>query len=223
MSKKLQFAAEIRERAGKGMARALRRGKRVPAVIYGDGKPPVSISVDEPEITKVYYKGQMFNHLSEITVNGETHLTLARDVQVNVISDHIIHADFLRVTPKTRIAVKIPLHFANEDSCPGINNGGTLLAQSYDVELYCRATNIPEALEIDLSAFDIGDSIMLSSVTLPEGTESAASEDVYLAAIAAPRVVAADDDAEEEGAADAEAEADGEAEGDADAEGGAAE
>lgn len=187
---KIQLSAEKREGAGKGVARALRRNKRVPAVIYGDHKEPITIHIESRDITREYYNGGFFNNLTEIKLDGDTHLVLARDVQVNPISDHIIHADFLRVTPKTRIDVAIPVEYVNEDKAPGLVEGGVLNVIRYDVELNCRATSIPDKVIVDLSGLEIGDAVKVSSVELPEGTQPTISDrDFTMASIAAPRVL----------------------------------
>lgn len=199
----IQLSAEAREGTGKGVARALRREKQVPAVIYGGQKAPVSITMRENEIVKEYHKGGFFNNLAEIHVGKDKHLVLARDVQVNPVSGQILHADFLRVTSKTRIDVAIPVEFINEDKCKGLSRGGTLNVVRFDVELSCSATNIPEKLEIDLSDFVLGDAIKISHANLPEGTTPTITDrDFTIASIVAPR---GGNDDEGEGEADAEA------------------
>lgn len=196
---RIQLTAEKREGAGKGVARALRREKRVPAVIYGDNKEPLTIHLPAREITKEYYKGGFFNNLTDITLDGETYLVLARDVQVNPISEHLIHADFLRVTPKTRISVAIPVEFVNEEKSPGLQEGGVLNVIRYEIELNCRATEIPDHVEVDLTGLDIGDTLKISSVELPEGTKPTITDrDFTIASIAAPRALVEEEPEEEE-------------------------
>ena len=164
-----------------------------------------------------------------MTVDGDTYLVLARDVQMNPITDQVLHADFLRVTPKTKINVAVPVEYVNEAGSPGLKEGGVLNIIRFDVELTCRATSIPDKIEVDLEGLEIGDSLKISSVTLPEGTSPAITDrDFNLATIAAPRVLVEEEPTEEdaEGEEGAEGAAEGEgaeaaAEGDA-AEGGEA-
>lgn len=223
------MAAEKRAGAGKGAARALRREKKVPAVIYGDKKEPVKITVSSRDAVIEYYKGHFFNTLTELDLEGDKNLVLARDIQVNPISDHIIHIDFLRVSPKTRIDVNVPVHFINEDKCEGLEEeGGTLNVARYEIELNCRATDIPEAIEIDLAPYKMDDTIKISDVTLPDGTSPTITDrDFTIASITKVSVMVEEEteapeedmDVEvvgEEGEESAEGEA---GEGDADTEG----
>lgn len=217
-TKHIQLSAEKREGAGKGVARALRREKRVPAVIYGDKKDPVTIHIESRDITREYFKGGFFNNLAEIDLDGDKHLVLARDVQINPISDHIIHADFLRVTPKTRIDVAVPVEIVNEDKAPGLEEGGVLNINRYEIELNCRATHIPEKIEIDVAGLEIGDTIKISDIELPEGTTPTISDrDFTIAGVATPRALVEEEPEEgleegEEGEAAEGQEAEGEAE-----------
>ncbi len=201
MSKNYALQAEARDGAGKGAARALRRENKVPAVIYGDGKEPLTITLPAKEINLEYNRGHMFTTLCDLEVGGEKHLVLARDVQTHVVKDNVLHVDFLRVTPKTKIAVNVPVSFINEDQCPGFQEKGVFNVIRYEVELVCRATDIPEAIEVDMSQFNIGDSIKISDAVMPEGAQPVIDDrDFTLAVISAPRRV----EVEEEEAAEGE-------------------
>lgn len=167
MSKKYTLAAQKRERAGKGVARALRREKKVPGVIYGDNQPPVMIAMEENPVRLEYLKGHMTTNLCELKIGNDTVLTLARDVQLHPVTDKVEHIDFMRVSPKTKITVKVPVHFINEDKCPGIKAKGVLNVVEHEVELICSAADIPEALEVDLSPLNIGGDVKISGVKLP--------------------------------------------------------
>jgi large subunit ribosomal protein L25 len=206
MTKHYALSAEQRERAGKGVARALRRENKIPAVIYGDAKEPEAIALPVKEITMEYHKGHMFTNLCDLTVGGKKQLVLARDVQVHPVNDTVLHVDFMRVTPKTTIVVHVPVHFKNEENCPGIKNKGSLTVVRHDLELICKATEIPEEVVIDLTPYDIGDSIKVSDITLPNGTKSASQRDVSIATISAPRMLLEEEDAlnAEKAAAEAE-------------------
>ena len=195
MTKHYALSAEQRERAGKGVARALRREDKIPAVIYGDAKDAQSIELAIKEVTMEYQKGHMFTNLCDLTVAGKKQLVLARDVQLHPVTDRVLHVDFMRVTPKTTIMVNVPVHFKNEETCPGIKNKGSLTVVRHDLELVCLATEIPEEVVIDLTPYDIGDSIKVSDITLPKGTKSASQRDVSIATISAPRMLLEEEDA----------------------------
>lgn len=186
MSKTYALTAQKRERAGKGVARALRREDRVPAVIYGDNKEPSLISLGANQVKVQYMKGGMTTHLCELDVEGSKVLTLARDIQVHPVSDKIEHVDFMRVSAKTKIAVSVPVHFLNQDNCPGIKNKGILNVVRHDLELLCSATDIPEFVEVDLKSLEIGDSVKISDIKLPNGAQPASrgkDKDLTIASI----------------------------------------
>ena len=198
---RFKLDAQPRDKAGKGTARALRRDNLVPSVIYGDNKDPMLLSLTEKEITKEYNTGSIFTNLCELSLDGKEHLVLARDVQRHPVTDRVIHVDFLRVTPKTKIAVDIPVHFVNEDAAPGIRDEkGIINIVRYTVELLCSATNIPESLELDLTGLNIGDAIKMSDAKLPEGTQPTITDrDFTIATIAAPKIPEIEEDDEAEG------------------------
>lgn len=187
MTKQYSVKAEKRERAGKGIARSLRREGKLPGVIYGDSKTPVLVSLVANDIQKEWLKGHMFTHLCEITVGTEKNLVLARDVQIHPVSDKVEHVDFLRVSPKTTLHVNIPVHFINQDTCPGIKEKGVLTVAHHDIDMVCRATEIPEFIEVDLTPFKIGDSIRLSHAKLPAGAKPSDDSDFTIASIMAPK------------------------------------
>ncbi len=190
MSKNYALSAQKRDRAGKGVARALRRELRVPAVIYGDSKEPQTVSLDLKDLTLTYQTGVMQTGLCDLVVDGAKHLVLARDVQTHPVHDRIIHVDFLRVGPKTEITVAIPVHFVDQDFCPGIKlDKGVLTVIHHDISLICIATKIPEFLEVSLKDKKIGDPLKLSMVKLPAGVRvPVGSEEETLATIASPTV-----------------------------------
>ncbi len=208
--------ATKRERAGKGVARALRRDKQTPAVIYGANKSPVTISIPTKEANLEFNKGQMFTTLCDIDVDGDKSLVLARDVQLHPVSDQVLHVDFLRVSDKTKITVAVNVNFTNQEQSPGVKEGGILNIIRYDVDLVCKATAIPESIDVDLSEFNIGDSIKISNADMPDGSKPAIDDrDFTLATIAAPKAIEEEEVEEEvEGEEGAEASAEG-AEGDA--------
>ncbi len=203
MSKNYAIQADIRERAGKGVARSLRREGRTPAVIYGDGKEPVKISISENEVNVEYNKGQMYTTLCDLEIGKDKHLVLARDVQLHPVTDVVEHVDFLRVNAKTKIAVDIPVTFINEDKCPSIDKKGTLNVVRFTVELLVQATKIPEQIEVNLEGKQHGDAVKVSDADLPEGASPVITDrDFTIATLIAPKTAA---QLEAEDAADAEA------------------
>lgn len=186
-STKYTLKAEVRERAGKGVARAIRREEKVPGVIYGDGKEVVTITLPWKETTLEYLKGHMFTSLCDLDVGGKTSLVLARDVQVHPVNDRVTHIDFLRVNPKTKIAVRVPVHFTNHENCPGLKEKGVLNVVAHDVEILCSAMEIPEFIEIDLAPFGMDDAIKLSHAKLPAGAKPKHKADTTVGVIHEPR------------------------------------
>jgi large subunit ribosomal protein L25 len=189
MTEVVTISAEKRDRAGKGAARATRRSGRVPAVIYGDKKEPVLVSLDPKALMKELHKPGFFAKLIDVKIDGETHRTLPRDVQLHPVNDMPLHADFLRVGAHTRLTVAVPVQFINQDKAPGIRRGGLLNVVRHEIDLVVSADNIPERITIDLEGYDIGDSVHISAVKLPEGTKPTIDRDFTVASIAPPTVV----------------------------------
>jgi large subunit ribosomal protein L25 len=197
MAQTNKLRATARPKVGKGAARAARRAGRVPAVIYGDNQPPVTISVDYKELFKLLNKGGFLSMLTELEIDGDKTRVIPRDVQLDVIRGFPMHVDFLRLGKGARIAVDIPVNFLNEEVCPGLKRGGALNVVRHEIELECPAGAIPDNLEIDLSEMDIGDSLHISEITLPEGaTPTITDRDFTIVTIAAP---AGGEDEDEEG------------------------
>ena len=184
------FAAQIRDRAGKGAARATRREGRVPGVIYGDNQDPVLISLDPIELMKQINVTGFFARVYEVDVAGEKYRVLARDLQLDPVSEQPIHIDLMRFSAATRVNVEIQVNFENEDKCPGLRMGGVLNVVRFMIELRCRPDNIPETLIADLSGLEIGDSLHISAIELPEDVELTITDrDFTVATIAAPTVM----------------------------------
>lgn len=183
MSKHFQLTATKRERAGKGNARATRREGLVPAVIYGDNKPPVMIALQKTPVWKALHSGQFFTHLCDIDLDGQKHLVLARDVQLHPVKDTPDHVDFLRVSEKTTITVEVPVHFINEEKAPAIKAGGVLTIIAHTVEVKCRADQIPEEFVIDLSTMKAGEAIKIEDIKFPAGVKPTGDADEPVATI----------------------------------------
>jgi large subunit ribosomal protein L25 len=187
MSEQLTLPAEARERAGKGASRALRRDGRVPAVIYGDKKEPVSVHVEEKLLSKMLSTGHFMNTVVMIDAAGTSHRTLPKDVQFHPVTSRPIHVDFLRIGEHSKVHVNVPVRFDNEEASPGIKRGGVLNVVRHELELVCDAAEIPDEIHIDLTGLDIGDSVHISAVKLPKGAESAITDrDFTIATLVAP-------------------------------------
>lgn len=211
MSENAVLIAETRDRAGKGTSRALRRDGRTPAVIYGDKKDPICVSLETKELVKTIHRDAFLSTVYTVQVGSAKHNVLPRDMQLHPIYDTPVHVDFLRVSAKSQIAVMVAVRFLNEEECIGLKRGGVLNIVRHEVEMMVPAGNIPEALEIDLLNHDIGDSVHISEVKLPEGTHPTITDrDFTIATIAAPTVEPATD--EEEGAVEDTDREDGEEE-----------
>ena len=214
MSDTITLAAEPRERAGKGSARASRRAGRVPAVIYGAKKDPAMVTLENKEKKKKMNQGGFFATLIDVEVGSGKERCLARDVQLHPVTDVPIHVDLLRVSAKTQVTVQIPVSFLNEEESPGLVGGGVLNVVRYEIEMNCRADSIPPQIEIDLTGLEVGDGVHISMVTLPEGAAPTITDrDFTIATIAAPVLhVEVEETEDEEGLEGVEGEAPAEGE-----------
>ena len=184
------LTANAREKVGKGSAREARRQGNIPAVIYGDKKSPIPIVVEQKILVRHLSTGGFFNTLFDIDVNGELNRVLPRDVQLHPVTDVPEHVDFLRVSATTKVSVEVPVEFIGDDVSPGIKSGGVLNVVRYTVEVSCTPDLIPSTLSLDLSSAEIGDSLHISAVNLPEGvTPTISDRDFTIATIVAPTVV----------------------------------
>ena len=187
MSEQLTLSAETRDRAGKGASRAMRREGRVPAVVYGNKEEPLAIHVEEKALVKMLSTGHFMNSVIMIEHGAGTARTLPKDVQFHPVTDRPMHVDFLRISEHSKVHVNVPIRFTGEDSSRGLKRGGVLNAVRHDLELICDAAEIPDEVEIDLAGLDIGDSLHISAVKLPQGAESAITDrDFTIATIVAP-------------------------------------
>ena len=182
-----ELKAQAREGVGKGAARELRRQGLVPAVIYGDKKPPVTISIAYKDAMKSIYAGGFLSHVITLDVDGTKHTVIPRDYQLDPVKDFAVHVDFLRVTGASMLTVDVSVTFINEELSPGLKRGGTLNVVRHTVELNAPANAIPDSIVVDLTGFEIGDSIHISAVKLPKGvTPVIKDRDFTLATLVAP-------------------------------------
>ena len=188
----ISISAETRDRAGKGVARAQRRAGRVPAVIYGNKQDPMMISLEGREVERLAQSPQFFTQIFEVGINGQKHQVLARDLQLHPVTDRALHVDFMRFNENTRIVMSIPVVFKNEEASPGLKRGGVLNVVRREVELLCSPLNIPGELSFNLDGLEIGDSLHIGAIDLPEGVATTTDRDFTVATIAAPTVMPSD-------------------------------
>ena len=213
MSDALTLPAELRERAGKGASRALRREGRVPAVIYGGNDDPVAIHVEAKELLRQLNTGHFMNSIVMVDVGGKKVRTLPKDVAVHPVTDRPVHVDFLRLAKDAKIQVAVPVVFANEEASPGLKKGGVLNVVRHELELVCESDKIPDNITIDVTGLEVGDAIHISHVSLPQGSESAITDrDFTIATVVAPSALKQAERAESEEGETAEAEETGEEE-----------
>jgi len=206
MSDITTLVAQPRDRAGKGVARATRREGRVPAVIYGGKEPPVLVALEMKDLARRAHGASFFTHLLELDVGGKKHRVLPRDVQFHPLKDHPIHVDFLRVAKDATIEVAVPVEFINQEASPGLKRGGVLNIVRHDVELVCPVEAIPDHITVDMTGFEVGDSVHISHVKLPANVRpSITDRDFTIATVVAPSGLKSDDAAAD--AAEAEASA----------------
>ena len=194
MAAATELMAQARDRVGKGAARELRRQGLIPAVIYGDKKPPIAISISYNEANKRIYAGGFLSHVLVVDIDGEKHRVIPRDYQLDVVKDFPLHVDFLRIGAGSRITVEVHTQFINEELSPGLKRGGTLNVVRHTIELSVSPDAIPESIVIDLTGTEIGDSIHISSVKLPDGvTPTTKDRDFTIATIVAPSSLKSED------------------------------
>ena len=204
-----ELKAQARSGVGKGAARALRREGLIPAVIYGDKKAPLPISISYNEAMKAIYAGGFLSHIVTVDVDGEKHRVIPRDYQLDPVKDKALHVDFLRVGKGTKLNVQVHVKFINDDQSPGIKRGGVLNIVHHTLDLTVDADHIPEEVVVDLAGLDVGDSVHISAIKLPAGASDHSHEaDLTIATIVAPSGLRSE---EAEGAAEAAPAAEGEA------------
>lgn len=190
MAETTKVVAKMRSRAGKGGARSSRRDGLIPAVIYGDKQAPVMIAVEPKSIERELHKEGFFNHRMEIDVEGTPYAVLPRDLQIDPVTDRPLHLDFLRIGPDSIITVQVPVHFRNEGAAPGIKRGGVLNIVLHEITVRTKPATIPEYFEVDLTGLEIGHSVHLSTLAIPDGVRVVSRDkNATVASIAAPTVV----------------------------------
>ncbi|PHS65970.1 MAG: 50S ribosomal protein L25/general stress protein Ctc [Thalassobium sp.] len=203
------LSAELREDAGKGASRRLRRENAVPAIVYGgkaggNDRKPQAIVLKANELNKVLENEAFYSSVITLTIGEKTEQVVLKDLQRHPSKAMIWHADFLRVSKTTKIKAHVPLHFLNEESCVGVKTGGGKIAhQLTSLDIICNAGDLPEFIEVDLANVEAGSVVHLSDLKLPKGVESLAlshgpEHDTSVVTVIAPK----GGDSEEEAAAE---------------------
>jgi large subunit ribosomal protein L25 len=186
MSANKQIQAVARDRAGKGAARAVRRQGRVPAVIYGGGQAAEAISLDFNQTKQLIFAGHFLTTIFEIDVDGRKTRAIPRDYQLDPIRDFPVHVDFLRLAEGQSIKVVVPVHVVGQEKSPGVKRGGTLQIVEHSVELLVPSDAIPDFIEVSVEGLDIGSSVHLNDIKLPNGAKATSAENVTLVTVVAP-------------------------------------
>ena len=165
---------------GKGM---------VPGIVYGKGTEPTKIAFENKVLQKLMHTGAFYSTILDLEIEGKNEKVLPKQLQYHPVTDKLIHFDFLRVQDDTKVTVEVPVEFLNQDTCPGLKKGGVLNLVRREVELSCNANNIPDKLQFDLISSEIGDSIKISNIELPEGvTPTITDRDFVVATVVPPTV-----------------------------------
>jgi large subunit ribosomal protein L25 len=211
MSTDFTLQAKGREDTGKGASRRLRRlAGEVPAIVYGGKKNPAKITLTHKDVAKALENEAFYSSIVALNIDGSSEDVIVKDVQRHPAKKIILHMDFFRVSKTTVLQTKVPLHFINEDTCPGVKLGGGIVAHTMtDIEIQCLPKNLPEYIEVDMGEVDVGDIVHISDITLPEGVESVAlnlgaDHDLSVATINKPKSVEVEEDLESAGADGAE-------------------
>ncbi len=197
---------EVRESAGSGSARAVRREGKLPGVLYGGARGPVAIAVAHNEFRKALYTGKLLGHLVTLKYGDETQPVIAKAVQFHPVTDAPVHFDLYRVDEHQLIRIAVPVHFRNQEASPGIKRGGTLNINLHELEVMAAADHIPEEIIIDLTGLEIGDSVRGGDVALPTGVELVAHlREATVASIASSSALQAEEATEAAGGEAAQA------------------
>ena len=190
MPETIPLSAERRVAAGKGAARATRRAGRIPGIVYGGGGEPVAISLDPREFSRALARRSFFATLVDLTVDGTVERALPREVQYHPATDKPLHVDFMRVSATSRVTVTVPVVFVDHEQSIGLRRGGILNIVRHGIDLVCPVDGLPDHVTVSLGGLDIGDSVHISAVTLPEGcAPTITGRDFTIASIAASSAV----------------------------------
>lgn len=185
MKNLFEVQAELRTDTGKGASRRLRHAGQVPAIVYGGNDAPISITLDHNKLIRHLEEAAFYAHILELVVDGKKNKVVLKDLQRHPASDvRIMHADFLRIDANQTMTLTVQLHFIGEDVAPGVKEGGVISHLMTDVEISCMPADLPEYIEVDISALELDASIHLTELVLPKGVTLTAlshSQEEYLA------------------------------------------
>ncbi len=212
MAISFELTAEPRNDTGKGASRRLRRAGRVPAIMYGGGKDPESLTLSHNEIIRNLEHEAFYSHILTIKVGGSETQAILRDLQRHPSKPSILHMDLQRISATEKLKTHAPLHFLGEDTAPGVKAGGLVSHELTEVHIECLPKDLPEYIEVNISGMEVGEALHLSDLKVPEGVsllELARGEghDLAVVSIHAKRIA---EEVEAEAAAEGEAEAGGE-------------
>jgi large subunit ribosomal protein L25 len=165
------ISAEVRSDLGKGASRRLRHANKVPAIIYGGGKDPVSITLEHDSMMHSLENEAFYSSILTLDVDGKSEKAVLKDLQRHPAKPVLLHADFLRINENEKLKMNVPLHFLNEETAPGVKIGGVVTHNVTEVEVQCLPANLPEYLEVDMGDVEIEQILHLSDIKLPEGVE----------------------------------------------------
>ncbi|MGE3333918.1 MAG: 50S ribosomal protein L25/general stress protein Ctc [Rhodospirillaceae bacterium] len=194
MPKTSSLQVQGRDRAGKGAARATRRNGLVPAVIYGGSQEATLIALEPKTLVALMHDPAFKTNIFEVEIGGKKQRTMAMDVQLDPVSDRPIHADFRRIEKDTLVRVPVPVRFHNEGASPGIKVGGVLNIVRHDVEVRGKPDDLPDHIDIDLTGLEIGDSVHINAVTLPNGVKPTIARNFTICTIAPPTVMTVEEE-----------------------------
>lgn len=212
-----ELSAKPRDTAGSAAARVIRENGGVPAIVYGGRSGPEMLTLNYKEVWKQVETGHFLSTVYMLNINGKKTRVLPKDVQFDPVRDFVEHVDLMRLAKDAVVEVEVAVHVINEDDSPGLERGGVLNFVRHTIELSCPADSIPEYVEIDVSGLDIGDSLHISEVSLPEKvTPTITDRDFTILTIvgaspAEPEAEEGEPEAEEEGEPEAEEQAESEA------------
>ncbi len=161
----------------------------VPGIVYGKDTEPTKIAFENKILQKLMHSGAFYSTILDIDIGGKAEKVLPKQLQYHPVTDKLIHFDFLRVQDDTKVTVEIPVEFLNQETCPGLKKGGVLNLVRREVELSCNANNIPDKLKFDLISSEIGDSIKISNIELPEGVMPTITDRDFVVATLVPPTV----------------------------------
>ena len=206
MAISFELNAEPRTDMGKGASRRLRHAGKVPAIIYGGDKAPEALTLSHNELLRNLEHEAFYSHILTINSGGSSTSAILRDLQRHPSKPVILHVDLQRVTADEELRTQVPLHIIGEDTCPGIKAGGLVSHDQTEVEVECLPKHLPEFIEVDISAMEVGDTLHLSDLKVPEGVtllELVRGEDHDLGVVSIHAKRGGGDEAEAEGGEEA--------------------